>query len=174
MYEFAIDQLAEQGWEHYEVSNFALPGYRCRHNEAYWLGQPWWAFGPGAARFLRDPTQGWIRSVNHRSTTTYIRKIQSGQSPTSEFDILTREDYVRERLVFGLRRLEGVNLRELDPYNHYGPVESLFEPFLTEFIDAGWLERDHDQIRLTRPGLFVSDSLWPDLLTPFLNEQDAS
>src|SRR5690606_13245353 len=49
MYHFVIDALTAHDWEHYEVSSFAKSGQRCRHNQAYWLGAPWWAFGPGAA-----------------------------------------------------------------------------------------------------------------------------
>jgi oxygen-independent coproporphyrinogen III oxidase len=64
MYETAIDRLTTAGFEHYEVSNFAQQGKRCRHNEAYWLGEEYYAAGPGAARHLNG-----IRSINHRSTT---------------------------------------------------------------------------------------------------------
>ena len=70
MYETAIDTLTAAGFEHYEVSNFARPGHRCRHNERYWLGEEYFAAGPGAARFV-----GGVRSTNHRSTTTYIDRV---------------------------------------------------------------------------------------------------
>jgi oxygen-independent coproporphyrinogen-3 oxidase len=75
MYETAIDFLTSGGWEHYEVSNFARPGFRSRHNQVYWSGDPYWAAGPGAARFV-----GGIREVNHRSTSTYIKRVLAGQS----------------------------------------------------------------------------------------------
>ncbi|MBW8884077.1 MAG: radical SAM family heme chaperone HemW, partial [Planctomycetia bacterium] len=76
MYEAAIDTLTAAGFEHYEVSNFARPGHRCRHNENYWLGGQYFAAGPGAARFV-----GGVRQTNHRSTTTYMARVLSGQSP---------------------------------------------------------------------------------------------
>ncbi len=79
MYETAIDTLTAAGFEHYEVSNFARPGHRCRHNERYWLGEEYFAAGPGAARYV-----GGVRSTNHRSTTTYIDRVLRGDSPVAE------------------------------------------------------------------------------------------
>ncbi len=165
MYRHAIDCLSARGWEHYEVSNFALRGIdRCRHNEAYWLGKPWWAFGPGAASFeYAADGQSFFRRVNHRSTTAYLRKLQSHQSPVAESERLTREDFVRERLVFGLRRLAGVDLQELSVWWE-GDVSELFEPYLSRYVQQGWLERSGSVVRLTAAGLVISDGLWPDLL----------
>ncbi len=165
MYEHAIETLTSYGWEHYEVSSFALPGQRCRHNEAYWLGAPWWAFGPGAASFEHaSDEQTFQRRVNHRSTTTYLRKLTGGGDAVAESGQLSREEVLRERLVFGLRRLEGVNLTALSKW--WGsPVGELFEPYLSRYIDRGWLQQKDDQVSLTRAGLVISDGLWPDLLT---------
>lgn len=164
MYEHVIETLAGGSWEHYEVSSFALPGQRCRHNEAYWLGAPWWAFGPGAASFEHAADgQTFVRRVNHRSTTTYLRKLRSGQDAVAESEQLTREEVLRERLVFGLRRLEGVSLTELSDW-WGGSVSELFEPHLGHYIDHGWLQQTGDQVSLTRAGLVVSDGLWPNLL----------
>lgn len=165
MYEYAIDTLSQNGWEHYEVSNFARPGHRCRHNEAYWLGEPWWAFGPGAASFLPNPDgKTFRRCVNHRSTVAYIRRQCAGQSPIAEEDEISPEQHLREKLVFGLRRLQGVNLHELsERWGH--PVRPLFEPHLSRYLEQNWLQLDAaEQLKLTRPGLLISDSLWPELL----------
>jgi len=105
MYLSAIDGLTAAGFEHYEVSNFAQAGHHSRHNETYWLGQPYLAFGAGAARYLDGR-----RETNHRSTTTYIRRVLAGESPVAESEVLNDEERARERLVFGLRRLAGVRL----------------------------------------------------------------
>ncbi|MCH5374758.1 MAG: radical SAM family heme chaperone HemW, partial [Planctomycetes bacterium] len=79
MFEVAIDSLTSAGFEHYEVSNFARPGHRCRQNEVYWKGREYFAAGPGAARHVNGS-----RETNHRSTTTYLRRVLSGQSPVAE------------------------------------------------------------------------------------------
>ncbi len=166
MYEHAMDAMADVGWDHYEVSNFACPGFRCRHNENYWLGEPWWAFGPGAASFVenQDGEGSFLRNTNHRSTTSYIKRVRAGRSPVAESDAVTREQLVRERLVFGLRRLEGVSLQQLS--EQWGsPVRPLFEPYLSNYLEQGWLKLDaSNRLQLTRPGLVISDGLWPDLL----------
>ena len=107
MYLSAIETLSAAGFEHYEVSNFARPGRRCRHNEAYWAGAPYFAVGPGAARYVDGR-----REMNHRSTTTYLKRVLAGDSPVAESETLAPEDRAREALVFGLRRLEGVDRRE--------------------------------------------------------------
>ena len=91
------DSLAAAGFEHYEVSNFAKANHRCRHNEAYWLGAPYFAAGPGAARYVKGR-----RELNHRSTTTYIRRVLGGESPVADAEQLGPEDAARERLVFGV------------------------------------------------------------------------
>ncbi len=158
MYHAAMDELSAAGFEHYEVSSFAQPGHACRHNEAYWFGDPWFAFGPGAASFIDS-----VRAMNHRSTTTYMRRLLAGQSPVAERESLSPEQVVRERLVFGLRRLAGVNLSDLA--TTWGDdVERLFQPVLDEYIARGWLSRAGNQLTLTRAGLVISDGLWPRLL----------
>ncbi len=165
-YRATIEGLSCSGWDHYEVSSFARAReFRSQHNESYWFGKPWWAFGPGAASFLPVPeSDEYLRQTNHRSPTTYMKRLLAGQSPVAECDRLSREDYVRERLVFGLRRLEGIDLDELSAL--WGaPAGSLFEPYLDQYVQHGWMERvPPDRLRLTQAGLFVSDGLWPDLL----------
>ena len=87
MYGTAIDTLAAAGYEHYEVSNFARPAHRCRHNEVYWAGEEYYAAGPGAARYLDGR-----REMNHRSTTTWMNRVLAGQSPVAETETLSPED----------------------------------------------------------------------------------
>jgi len=153
MYETAIDTLVQAGFEHYEVSNFARPGHRCRHNEAYWLGESYYAAGPGAARYVDGR-----REMNHRSTTTYLRRVLAGQSPVADAEELDAENRARERFVFGLRRLEGVDAQAFHAATGYR-VDALGGDALSRFCDQG-LHR----LRLTRRGLLVSDSLWPAFL----------
>jgi oxygen-independent coproporphyrinogen-3 oxidase len=158
MYLTAIDTLGEAGYEHYEVSNFAQPGYRCRHNEVYWTGQSYFAAGPGAARYIDGR-----RESNHRSVTTYLKRMAAGESPVDMSETLEPEDVAREALVFGLRRIEGIHLDEFS--NTFGfEVDDLTKDAIAQFIDAGLLERTDNTLRLTREGLLVSDSLWPAML----------
>jgi oxygen-independent coproporphyrinogen-3 oxidase len=158
MYELAIDRLAESGFEHYEVSNFAQPGRRSRHNESYWTGREWFAAGPGAARYVDG-----VRETNHRSTTTWIRRLETGESPVAEREELTPDEKARERLVFGLRRLEGVRRKDFATQTGY-EIDSLAGKEIERFASLGFLSSDAEGVRLTRAGLMVSDAIWPELL----------
>ncbi len=158
MYELAIDHLTSAGFAHYEVSNFAKPGARSRHNQVYWSGDGYFAYGPGASWSV-PPT----RATNHRSTTTWLRRIESGVSPLEFTETLTREQLARERLVFGLRQLAGVDTVAFHQATRL-TVNELAGPAIENFCRLGLLEHVGDRLRLTRHGLVVSDSLWPELL----------
>jgi oxygen-independent coproporphyrinogen-3 oxidase len=158
MYEVAIDTLTGAGYEHYEISNFARPGHCCRHNEVYWTGESYCAAGPGAAQYV-----GGRRETNHASTTTYIRRVLAGRSPVADSEELSAEDRARERLVFGLRRLEGIPLAHFACQTGFR-AESLGGEALVRFVSQGLLERTATHLRLTRRGLLVSDALWPEFL----------
>ena len=187
MYELAIDTLTATGFEHYEVSNFARlpqsrpkapsgPGpasdddwgnapsrregatFRCRHNETYWTGGEYFAAGPGAARFL-----GGRREMNHRSTTTYIARVLAGQSPVAESECLDPENAARERLVFALRRLEGIDVNQFAAATGFA-AEQLGGDSLQQFLNHGLLNLTAGRLKLTRRGLLVSDAIWPAFL----------
>jgi oxygen-independent coproporphyrinogen-3 oxidase len=155
LFERAIDVLTEAGYEHYEVSNFARGGHRCRHNEVYWSGGEYYAAGPGAARYVDG-----CREVNHRSTITYLRRVLAGESPVAERERLAPEDRARETLVIGLRRIRGVDRFEFGLQTGF-ELESLVGPELERFIDLQLLCWEGQRLRLTRSGLMVSDSIWP-------------
>lgn len=158
MYEDAIDRLTTAGFVHYEVSNFCRPGDQCVHNQTYWQGRPWWAFGPGAARYV-----GNRRSVNHRSTLEYLKRLESNRLPVDESEDLNRDQQLRERFVFGMRQLPGV---PWESWKNQGPAETIAEidRLIERHVDQGWMQRVEDRIALTRKGLMVSDSLWSEYL----------
>ncbi len=160
MYLRGIALLGEAGLEHYEVSNFARPGERSRHNQVYWRGDGFYGFGPGAARYVDGN-----RSVNHRSTTTYLQRVLEGKSPIAESESLNPESRARERLVFALRMLEGVDLAAFERATGFS-VEHLAAGALEGMIQRGLLQHLDGRLRLTRQGLLVSDSIWPYFLVP--------
>lgn len=158
MYAMAIDRLTAAGFEHYEVSSFARPGRRCRHNEVYWSGGSYYAVGPSATRFVDGR-----RETNHRSTTSYVKLVLSGRSPVTEGEFLSPENLAREVLVFGLRRLAGIERATFFAQTGFS-VEQLVADELSRLVAVGLLEDDGRYIRLSRQGLFVSDSIWPYFL----------
>jgi oxygen-independent coproporphyrinogen-3 oxidase len=158
MFEAAIDRLEAAGYEHYEVSNFARPGRRCRHNEAYWDCRPWEAVGPGAARF-----DGRTRITNHRSTTTWMTRVLAGEDCSGDVDAMSIEDAARERLVVGLRRRDGVDRAAFRAASGCD-LDAVAGPAVARWVAAGLATDLGPHIRLTRAGLLVSDTLWADVL----------
>jgi oxygen-independent coproporphyrinogen-3 oxidase len=158
MFESAIDRLEAAGYEHYEVSNFARPGFRCRHNEAYWDCRPWEALGPGAARF-----DGRTRTTNHRSTTTWMTRVLADEDFSGDVDAMSAEEAARERLVVGLRRRDGV-CRAAFRTATGCDLDAVAGPAVARWVGAGLATDDGRSVRLTRAGLLVSDTLWADVL----------
>ncbi|MCE9629237.1 MAG: radical SAM family heme chaperone HemW [Planctomycetia bacterium] len=158
MFEAAIERLEAGGYEHYEVSNFAKPGARCRHNEAYWDCRPWEAFGPGAARF-----DGRTRITNHRATTTWMNKILAGDDFSGDVDAMTPENAARERVVVGLRRRDGIDREAFATASGFA-LDALAGGAIARWTSQGLAIDDGRLVRLTRAGLLVSDGLWAEIL----------
>ena len=158
MYAAAMDDLPAAGYEQYELSNFARPGYRCRHNEVYWAGCAYYGFGPGAARYLDGR-----RETNHRSVLSWMRQVLARQSPVGEVDELPAVDRARETLVVMLRRTRGVGRDEFRATTGFD-FEEIAGPAIDKHCALGLLERDLDGVRLTREGRFLADSVIVDLV----------
>ncbi|MCY2984145.1 MAG: radical SAM family heme chaperone HemW [Planctomycetota bacterium] len=156
MYLYAIETLTQHGMNHYEISNFAKPGSECLHNQTYWKGDAWLGFGPGAAAYV-----GGTRSVNHRSTLKYLQRIETGQSPVAESQSLDWAMRTRERFIFGMRQLKGVDWSSLASSGEPTSLEAIAQQ-LPKHIALGFMEWHEGHIRLTPQGLPISDSLWLD------------
>lgn len=152
MYNAARELTSDTGMHHYEISNFAKRESRCRHNLAYWNGSGWYAAGPGAARFVDGR-----RDANHRSTTTYLKRMESGQNPVAETEVLTPESYARERVAFGVRMIDGV---DLDAIHQQTGVDmaTLCHQEIEQSIAEGLLVSEQPHfIRLTTNGVLFAD-----------------
>lgn len=164
MYELAIDFLSgaqnssQQDFEHYEISSFSKGDSRCRHNEIYWKCQPYFAFGAGAARFLFGK-----RETNHRSTATYIKRVEAGQSPTHESESIDALTYARENLIFGLRRICGIDKLEFQSKTGI-PLQELAGQSIENLVSGGFLKWDGNQLSLTRQGILLCDSVLLQLI----------
>lgn len=158
MYELTRELTAQAGWRHYEISSFAKPDHRCRHNLAYWRGDSWLAFGPGASRFVDG-----IRSTNHRSPTTYLRRIEAGQSAVAETESLSAIDYARELAAFGVRMIDGVPFDQIRQRSGVD-VRRLCEGSLRDCREHGWIVDDNDQLKLTEQGILFADAVARELI----------
>ena len=160
MFEATIDRLEAAGFEHYEVSNFARAGFRCRHNEAYWDCRPWEAFGPGAARF-----DGRTRITNHRSTQAWMTRVLAGEDFTGDCDAMTQEQAARERVVVGLRRRNGVDREAFEQSSGFS-LDAIAGGAVRRWVAGGLAQDNGQRVQLTRKGLLVSDALWAAILNP--------
>lgn len=156
-YTYLMDRLQRAGYEHYEISNFCLPGYRSRHNSSYWSGQRYMGCGASAHSYDGDSRQ-W----NVASLTKYIDAINKGEFPCEQEQLSPTERY-NDMIVTRLRTREGLSLSRLR--QDFGKV--LYDYCLANArlsLDDGNLEINGDTLRLTRKGIFISDDIMSDLL----------
>ena len=157
-YALAIEELEKAGFEQYEISNFAKPGFRCRHNEVYWAGDEYWAFGPGAARYLDGR-----RETNIRSVLGWLARIERGESPVVDAEELEPIHRARELLFLGLRRCDGIESQDF--FRRTGlELKEFAADAISDNVSRGWLDSDETGIRLTREGRFVADRVVADFL----------
>ncbi len=153
MYQMTISELTKAGYDHYEVSNFAKAGYQSRHNNTYWSGRPYLAFGPGAASFVNGQ-----RHSNHRSSFTWMNRLEQDRSPIVATDDLTAEERARELLAIGLRRRQGVNLDDLSKATGFD-IAACCEHEISELEEKGWVQRESFCLKITPAGLLFADEI---------------
>lgn len=158
LYATAIDALEAAGFEHYEISSFARPGKRCRHNETYWANEAYFGFGMGAAHYVRGR-----RAINTRDLNTYLRKALSGEPCTFQSEELGPEERAKETMAVQLRRCEGIDRRAFRRQTGYD-LDAVVSPALGNLVDRGLLADESQSVRLTRPGKYVADAVIEKLL----------
>ncbi len=156
MYAVAMDRLPQAGLEQYELSNFARPGFRSRHNEVYWAGPRFSALGRE-----RPATSGGRRELNHRSVTTWINRVQAGQSPIADAEELSPEGRARELVMLNLRRCAGLSFAEFHEQTGFD-FRELASDALPRHLRQGLLEEHDGRVRLTREGRFLADTVFSE------------
>lgn len=158
MYAAAMDDLVAAGFEHYEISNFARPGERCRHNMVYWDGREYLAYGPGAARYVAGR-----RETNIRSVWGWLARLDRGISTTTETEELSSEDRARERIFLALRLEDGIDHRRFHAETGYR-LNELAPTAISQNVSAGLLSDDGVTMKLTRAGRFLANRVMQDFL----------
>jgi oxygen-independent coproporphyrinogen-3 oxidase len=146
MYGHAIDFLQGRGYEHYEISNFALPGSRCIHNLNYWDRGEYIGAGAGAHSFIQG-----VRSQNTDNIRTYIDSLTKDIIPETETSEISSAEALKEFIFLGLRKTEGIVLEEAKK------TRPDFIGACAELIDSGHLAVKGDRLRITRKGLPLSN-----------------
>jgi oxygen-independent coproporphyrinogen-3 oxidase len=158
LYAHALDLLAGAGFEHYEISNHARPGRRCRHNQVYWANHAYFGFGLGAARYVHGR-----REVNVRNLSEYIRRGLAGEPLVFQSEELDPHERARETMAMQLRRSEGIERPAFQEQTGFD-LNALAGPALARHVELGLLQDDGNRVALTRHGKFVADSLIENLL----------
>jgi oxygen-independent coproporphyrinogen III oxidase len=157
-YEWTIERMSQAGFEHYEISNWALPGRRCFHNLTYWRNEPYLGMGAGAHSFFRgvrfavvSAPNRYIHAMNESwesakggSAGTDMRQIGEGEQMTPKLEM-------SDTIILGLRLAEGLNLRQFE--DRYGvPLLLRYQSEIRELTEFGLLEVTDDSLRLTDRG----------------------
>jgi oxygen-independent coproporphyrinogen-3 oxidase len=161
-YEFACGRLREAGYDHYEISNWALPGHRSRHNLKYWRREPYLGFGAGAHSF-----DGRWRWANAHDPAAYAAAIEQGRLPVEQLEEVTPKQALDEELFLGLRQLEGIDLASIEA--QYGAEFSAdFKGTLGARLDElraqGLIECAGTRVRLAPARLAISNEVFVALL----------
>jgi len=160
-YESARQRLAAAGYEHYEISNWGLPGHRSSHNLKYWLRKPYLGFGAGAHSF-----DGVMRWANAHDPARYVVCIEQGSSPSEQFEGLTPFQILDEEFFVGLRLLEGIDLARIESeFSGELPARmAALRERIERLLSLGFIERDGGRIRLAHDRLTVSNEVFIQLL----------
>jgi oxygen-independent coproporphyrinogen-3 oxidase len=153
-YESACARLAAAGYEHYEISNWGLPGFRSRHNLKYWRREPYIGLGAGAHSF--DGARRWS---NVHDSAKYVACIEGGISPREMIEPVTQQQALDEELFLGLRQLEGIDLARVE--KKYGVS---LQARIAGLREQGLLEMAGPNLRLASAHLTVSNEVFVELL----------
>lgn len=165
-YQFTMDFLRKRGYEHYEISSFARPGFRSQHNQLYWMHANYLGFGPSAHSFWWKPlpSPAPVRWANVRSLKHYESLLVQNQLPLDYREQLSYDMMAEEYILLRLRTADGLHLDELE--SRYG-ADLLFEKIdeLADLESAGFIEPiRNSRIRLTDKGKSVCDAITAKLL----------
>jgi oxygen-independent coproporphyrinogen-3 oxidase len=144
-----LDFAASEKYEHYELSNFAMPGYRSVHNSMYWSGSPYLGIGPSAHSY-----NGKSRQWNISHNPKYIESLRDGVIP-SKFEILTLKDHYNEYVLTRIRTIEGILGKEIGAFGD--ELDRFFQNKVDDLVREDWLEKEGDAYRLTRSGKLFAD-----------------
>ena len=159
MYEMAIDELERAGFEQYEISNFARPGFECRHNLNYWANKPYIGVGPAAGSYWQGK-----RTLNIADINKYIEAIEQGENAATESETPNHLQIACETAVLNLRRRCGIKLEEFKIRTGFDATELFAEP-ISRYRELGLIESADGRLFLTRTALPIADSVLCDFST---------
>jgi oxygen-independent coproporphyrinogen III oxidase len=153
-YETGCSVLESAGYQHYEISNWAKPGFASQHNLKYWRREAYLGFGAGAHSF--SGTERW---ANAHDAAGYVNAVMAGRLPVEQHEVLTADSALEEELFLGLRQLEGIDVARIE--REYGvSLDSRF----ARLTLAGLIEREGSLVRLAPGRVSVSNEVFVELM----------
>lgn len=160
MYTYTGTVLAGMGYEHYEISNYARPGFACLHNQVYWTGGEYLGLGLGAASYWNG-----IRFENTRDMQEYLSEWKNGDiNDIRRNQIMdTKRSRMEEFMFLGLRRMQGISREEF--MRRFGiSIDEVYGKVIASYVEQGYLVWQQEFLRLTDKGIDVSNYIMADFL----------
>jgi oxygen-independent coproporphyrinogen-3 oxidase len=147
-----MDWLESAGYEHYEISNYAKPGFRSKHNSSYWQGKKYLGLGPSAHSF-----NGESRQWNISNNSIYMESLEKNEI-SFEKEVLTQVQKTNEYIMTSLRTMEGLDLNKIP-----GVMSNELRAASKKFLESGKLILKQNKLLLTREGKLFADGIAADL-----------
>ena len=160
MYVETIEMMKAHGYVHYEISNFAKPGYESRHNRVYWRNEPYYGVGAGAHGYVNE----W-RHVNRKGVKEYIAAVAEQGLPRLETYPVSRQESMENMMMVGLRLLEEGVSRERFRRRYNVAVEEVFIKQLRKLETAGLISLQQDRIKLSDKGLMFGNDVFAEFIS---------
>ena len=158
MYEKTKEILHEKGYERYEISNYAKPGFACRHNLGYWDEVPYLGLGLGASSYYKN-----ARFSNETDIRTYMENPFVPFLGRNDYECCDEKSRMEDYMIFGLRKMAGVSLSRFE--KEFGTAaEEIYGGVIVRYVGMGLLVLEGDRLRLTPAGIDVSNRIFEDFL----------
>lgn len=160
MAELIEETLTHAGLERYEISNYAKPEYRSRHNSTYWQGGDYLGIGAGAHSYVSSQENGvfGLRWRDEKSPARYMERVEREGTAAVENESLTGATAAAEFMFMGLRMTEGVSVEDF--FHRFGQKPADAYPVIGGWLAEGIMEQENDRLRLTRRGLMIADEIF--------------
>ena len=154
---YMSDFLKDNGFDHYEISNFGKPGFHSKHNSAYWKSEPYLGIGPSAHSYNGNLERSW----NVANNSIYIKNINQNIIP-KEIEILSEKDRFNEMMMIGLRTIWGVDLNKINQ-NFSPEIIDYFNEEIKNKIESGILKIEENHLLIPEKHWFLADGIASDL-----------
>lgn len=153
MFEYILRELEDNGFEHYEISNFTKPGYESRHNLMYWDNSEYYGLGAGASGYING-----MRYRNRGPIQHYLKSIRENGHSRLHEEYLSKEEQMEEEMFLGLRKKTGVSISRFEEKFSIS-FEERYGQIVRDLIAEGLLQEEMGWIRMTKKGLFLGDTV---------------